>query len=224
MRKVKPRRNMPHPRADMMRSKKKVSETTYTHPYSKSRGVRGRGGALDRRGVLDLMHGRSRMYDHRPSHPYHPGTEHDGFSPTRQTSLAPSAKRNVRCPASRMKGGCILRRTACEAGLHMDDSSNELNLIYIVATSRDSHGSIYYVTASWVPCHKHYVLRYFPLVRRKKGCSPRTNYLTRQPAVTDRRKKKKKRCPDCLAQAVSDTWTGGGEDTHLPLAFSSMDH
>ena len=33
------------------------------------------------------------MYDHRPSHPYDAGTEHVGFSPTRRTFLAPSAKR-----------------------------------------------------------------------------------------------------------------------------------
>ena len=33
------------------------------------------------------------LYDHRPSHPYNAGTEHVGFSPTRQTLLAPSAKR-----------------------------------------------------------------------------------------------------------------------------------
>ncbi|CAN0422214.1 unnamed protein product, partial [Laminaria digitata] len=32
-------------------------------------------------------------YYHRPSHPYNAGTEHVGFSPTRQTSLAPSAMR-----------------------------------------------------------------------------------------------------------------------------------
>ena len=32
-------------------------------------------------------------YDHRPSHPYNAGTEHVGFSPTRQTLPAPSAKR-----------------------------------------------------------------------------------------------------------------------------------
>ena len=51
-----------------------------------------------------VKHGRSRIYDHRPSHPYNAGTEHVGFSPTRQTLLAPSAKRSVRCRASRMKG------------------------------------------------------------------------------------------------------------------------
>ena len=44
------------------------------------------GGVLDRRDVLDLMHGRN-------LHPYNSGTEHAGFSPTRQTLLAPSAKR-----------------------------------------------------------------------------------------------------------------------------------
>ena len=32
-------------------------------------------------------------YDHRPSHPYYAGTEHVGCSPTRQTVLAPRAKR-----------------------------------------------------------------------------------------------------------------------------------
>ena len=58
----------------------------------------------ERTATTDLMHdGRSR-YDHRPSQPHNAGTEHVGFSPTRQTLLAPSAKRNVRCPASRMKG------------------------------------------------------------------------------------------------------------------------
>ena len=33
------------------------------------------------------------VYDHRPSHPGYAGTEHVGFSPTRQTLLAPRAKR-----------------------------------------------------------------------------------------------------------------------------------
>ena len=32
-------------------------------------------------------------YDHRLSHPYYAGTERVGFSLTRQTMLAPSAKR-----------------------------------------------------------------------------------------------------------------------------------
>ena len=40
------------------------------------------------------MHGRSGMTIWcRPSHPYNGGTEHVGFSPTRQALLAPSAKR-----------------------------------------------------------------------------------------------------------------------------------
>ena len=42
--------------------------------------------------MLDTMHGRSR-YGHRPSHPYNAGTEYVGFLPTKQTLLAPSAKR-----------------------------------------------------------------------------------------------------------------------------------
>ena len=32
-------------------------------------------------------------YDHGPSHPYYAGTEHAGFSQTRRTLLASSAKR-----------------------------------------------------------------------------------------------------------------------------------
>ena len=38
-------------------------------------------------------HAWPQLYDHRPSHPYNAGTEHVGFSRTRQTLLAPSAKR-----------------------------------------------------------------------------------------------------------------------------------
>ena len=37
-----------------------------------------------------MMHGRSRRAM-EPSHPYNAGTEHVGFSPTREKSLAPSA-------------------------------------------------------------------------------------------------------------------------------------
>ena len=33
------------------------------------------------------------LYDHRPSHPYNAGMEGVGFLPTRQTLLAPRAKR-----------------------------------------------------------------------------------------------------------------------------------
>ena len=43
-------------------------------------------------GYTQFVHGRSRMTI-RPSHPYYAGTEHVGFSPTRQTLLAPRAKR-----------------------------------------------------------------------------------------------------------------------------------
>ena len=48
-----------------------------------------------------------------PSHPYYAGTEHVGFSPTRQTLLAPSANRRGElfgessCLVSRMKGDAI---------------------------------------------------------------------------------------------------------------------
>ena len=54
--------------------------------------VRGGGGVLDRRDVLDLMHGRSRMTIDRPSHPYNAGTENVGFSAIRQTLIAPQPR------------------------------------------------------------------------------------------------------------------------------------
>ena len=44
------------------------------------------------KGVLDIIHGRSRMHIN-PRLPTMPGRSTWGFSPTRQTLLAPSAKR-----------------------------------------------------------------------------------------------------------------------------------
>ena len=43
-----------------------------------------------RGGVLSLC--MASVVRPRPSHPYYAGTEHVGFSPTRQTLFAPSAK------------------------------------------------------------------------------------------------------------------------------------
>ena len=42
--------------------------------------------------ILTHYHAWLQSYGHRPSHPYDDGTEHAGFSPIRQTSLARSAK------------------------------------------------------------------------------------------------------------------------------------
>ena len=53
---------------------------------------KGGGGVLDRIYVLGFMHGHSRMTVD-PRIPTNAGTEHVGFSPNRQTLLAPSAKR-----------------------------------------------------------------------------------------------------------------------------------
>ena len=56
--------------------------------------VRGGRGFDGGGGYSIFMHGRSRMTIwYRPSHPYNAGTTHVGFSPTRHTLLAPSAKR-----------------------------------------------------------------------------------------------------------------------------------
>ena len=48
----------------------------------------GREGVGEGRGCHQVMHGRSRRCGHRPSHRYNAGTEHVGFSPTRQTLIA----------------------------------------------------------------------------------------------------------------------------------------
>ena len=45
------------------------------------------------RGGVYSCHALPWSHDHRRSHPYNPGTEHVGLPPTRQTLLAPSAKR-----------------------------------------------------------------------------------------------------------------------------------
>ena len=79
-----------------------------------------------REGVLDIMHGRSGMTID-PRIPYNAGTEHVGFSRTRQTLLAPSAKRHVRRSASRMKDELRSNQEplARRIFLHMDDSVND---------------------------------------------------------------------------------------------------
>ena len=61
-----------------------------------------------------------------------------------------------------------------------------------------------------MPYHKHYVIRSLPLVR-SKGCSPRTNDPTRQPAVTDRQQKKEGKKSGTLvvqAQVLSGMFYG----------------
>ena len=62
-------------------------------------------------GYTRVMHGRSRMIIDPRSHPCHVGTEHVGFSPTRQTLLAPGAKRvgwGVSCQQKRLEHGAGL--------------------------------------------------------------------------------------------------------------------
>ena len=57
-------------------------------------GVQGRGGGVvDRRDVLDIMHGRSRMTIDPRIHTMPERSMLSGFSPTMQTLLAPSGKR-----------------------------------------------------------------------------------------------------------------------------------
>ena len=76
--------------------------------------VRGPDGNEGGGSLLNAMHV---AYDHRPSHPYNVGTEHVVFSPTRQTLLIPSVKRNARCLASRVKGELHPTKNSLRGGL-----------------------------------------------------------------------------------------------------------
>ena len=82
------------------------------------------GDVLDRRDVLDLMHGRSHMTID-PRIPTVPARSMSGFHRPGRHRLH-QVRSAVRFPASRLKGeSCILQITACKADLHMDDSFNE---------------------------------------------------------------------------------------------------
>ena len=78
-----------------------------------------------------------------PRIPTSAGTEHVGFSPTRQTSLFDSTKREapLRCSASRMKGELhpTENRLWGRSFLHMDDSVEKTDLLSSVAASRNSN-------------------------------------------------------------------------------------
>ena len=67
-----------------------------------------------------FMHGRSGMtIAIRPSHPYNAGTEHVGFSQTRQALLVYQARSAVRWVFGKLHEGegFILQRITCEAKL-----------------------------------------------------------------------------------------------------------
>ena len=103
----------------------------------------GGGGVLDRRNVLDLMLGRSRMTID-PRIPTMPGRSASGFHRPGRHLLAPSfAKRKVRCSASRLKGELhVILRTALEADFLAYGVTASIEFIYfpVWPTSRDSNG------------------------------------------------------------------------------------
>ena len=138
-----------------------------------------------RGGVLIFMRGRSRMaIDPRIRTTL--GRSTSGFHrPGRHCLLPPSAKRNVRCWASRMTGGLHpLLRTAFEAdplayvadrvdGLISDSVNGLIFFFFGVATSRDSKGLIYYQVCNclvgalpYAHYYTLYVMRSSPL----RGC------------------------------------------------------
>ena len=87
-------------------------------------GGRGRGGVLDRRDVLDIMHGRSRMTID-PRIPTMPGQSTSGFRQPGGHSQH-QVRSPVRYSASRVKGELHpLLRTTCVADSPVDDSFDE---------------------------------------------------------------------------------------------------
>ena len=95
------------------------------------------------------------------------------------------------------------QRAACGADLHIDDRFNELLSFPVWPLPETAMGVLLYVTASWVPYHKHHQVRdtIIPFVR-SKGSPDGTIDLPRPPAVTGRRKKQKqKRYPGCLSSS-----------------------
>ena len=72
------------------------------HPYNAGTEHGGREEWGEVYSIPGIVHGRSRMAIDPRIPIYNAGTEHVGFSPTRQTVLAPKAQSTVRCRASRM--------------------------------------------------------------------------------------------------------------------------
>ena len=107
--------------------------------------------------ILDIMHGRRLM----TIDPCMPERSTLGcHRPGRQWLLAPSARRNVRCQASRMKGELHPTKNRYGGGcscLWMTASMSKFNI-------RCRHFQRvqwrYYATPSWVPHHEHYQVRY----------------------------------------------------------------
>ena len=126
------------------------------------------------------------------------------FTDQRQTLLAPSAKRNVRCSrrvaSKRVRAACTPPRSACETEVSCIwmTASNSLMCFSGVATSTRDSQWVNYVTASWVPSHvlghtTHYDCSPFaeskispPHTKEKKMIS------TRPPSRSERRQKTKK--------------------------------
>ena len=116
-----------------------------------------------------------------PSIPFNTGKEHVGFTPTRQALLDPSAKRNVGCSTSRMKGELHpLLRLDCEADiLAMWMLASSCLICFLVRPLPETAlQKLYYVTTSSVPPHiylapgTHNVIRPFPLVRNSRFFTP----------------------------------------------------
>ena len=125
----------------------------------------GGGGVLDRRDVLDLMHGPSRMAID-PRILTLPGRSMSGFHRPGRHRLD-QARNAVRCPASRMKGELHPTiRTACEADLHMDDSFNEFIDSPVWALPETAMG-VLCTCLLGVPYQKHHVIRSFSLCGAK---------------------------------------------------------
>ena len=99
----------------------------------------------------------------------------------------------MRCKASRMKGDCILLRAACEADLQWMTASNQWSCLKVRPLQEIAMGILCIFLVSALPKH---ALRdtIIPLVRSQVFL-PRTNYLTRPPAVVTAKQTNKKTVP-----------------------------
>ena len=103
-------------------------------------------------------------YDHRPSQPYYARTEHVGFSPTRQTLVAPRAKRREVLGESHEGSTAsfqepLVRRTSapCAYFVAYGTTAPMSYSVFWCGHSGDSN-RYYYVTASWA-CLTIFTLR-----------------------------------------------------------------
>ena len=155
------------------------------------------GGVLDRRHVLDIMHGRSRKTID-PRIPTLPGRGTSGFHQPGRCCLH-QARSAARCWASRMKHELHPAKNLFLKAdfLHKDDSVNDL-IYYLVWPLAETAMALLCDCLVGALPYTHYVIDHPPCAEGM--FSPHEHDLTRPLAVVTA--KKQKRYPGCLAHAM----------------------